>query len=232
MSETTREIPTHAPRAAWRGLALAAVMTGWVTMPAGAELPGRLVPYRALAWSDFQGAPLPHDSEAALVETGLWLGPVVIEIAPRLDGTLAARVEASEIAAFMDPEVSAVRLGSEDAFTLGHAQLHFDIADVFAHRLRARFGELEVHGGSAEKLEAELLELLALETDAILADLAQTQARYDLETRHGRLELRDLSWRAEIGEEVDWWRQRDLLLAADLDPAPPSPPPGSTDHLD
>jgi hypothetical protein len=67
-----------------------------------------------------------------------------------------------------------------DAQLLEHEQLHFDLAEVAARRIRKRFEEFR--DGCHEEGGAEAIQAMVAEIDR---ELQQEQARYDRETRHG-----------------------------------------------
>lgn len=79
-----------------------------------------------------------------------------------------------------------------DAQLLAHEQLHFDIAEVAARKIRARFGEFK--NACTEPGGTEPIQQMVAEIDQ---DLQEEQVRYDRETSHG------INLRAQ-----DQWAQR------------------------
>jgi hypothetical protein len=87
-----------------------------------------------------------------------------------------------------------------DAQLLEHEQLHFDLAEIAARRIRARFEEFR--NGCAEPGRTEPIAQIIAEIDR---DLQDEQLRYDRETAYGT-----------NAEAQDRWRRRVLQLLADL----------------
>jgi hypothetical protein len=70
--------------------------------------------------------------------------------------------------------------GERDAQLLAHEQLHFDIAEVAARKIRARFGEFK--NACSESGGTEPIQRMVAEVDQ---ELQEEQVRYDRETGHG-----------------------------------------------
>jgi len=85
-----------------------------------------------------------------------------------------------------------------DSQLLEHEQLHFDIAEVAARRVRARFEDFR--DGCIEPGRTEPIAQIIAEIDR---DLQEEQVRYDRETAHG----------INVDIQVRWQRRIQQLLA-------------------
>lgn len=123
---------------------------------------------RPLVLADFQGRPRPNELHAALTSA-----TIVARVACR-----ANQFTGSVQAAF-DPTRSWVR--DPAALTpklLRHEQLHFDIAEVYARRLRQKLADVHV---PCAQLGATFDRL----SQGLYAEWEQAEDRYDRETNHG-----------------------------------------------
>lgn len=142
-----------------------------------------------LRWSDFQADPPRGGVESALTSYGLYY-------AWRCRGRV---FEFRVIAAFHPRQswvkAAVVRDSVASRRTLAHEQTHFDIAEVYARRMRLHFGALV---DPCQRSDA------TLDADAqrLVRQGQTTQRRYDAETLHG-LELgQQARWQAEIDREL------------------------------
>jgi hypothetical protein len=79
---------------------------------------------------------------------------------------------------------------------LEHEQLHFDIAELYARKIRKRISELKGRGvNDVKKYNAEITTLLEA------SNVADVQ--YDLETLHGALPKKQLLWEAKVKQELE-----------------------------
>lgn len=78
---------------------------------------------------------------------------------------------------------------------LAHEQLHFDIAELYARKIRQRFSEL--------KIAKEARFTAYLDAYNILWKACRTyQKQYDRETAHGRNLLVNLNWEERVGKQL------------------------------
>ena len=80
-----------------------------------------------------------------------------------------------------------------DAQLLEHEQLHFDIAELAARRLRTRFEDFK--DGCAEPGGVESIQAMVVEIDR---ELQEEQSRYDRETNHGADARTQDRWRRRV----------------------------------
>jgi Bacterial protein of unknown function (DUF922) len=137
---------------------------------------------RPLLWSDFKGpAPSNSGQEGARTVYSLFNGArctrqifefqVITAFLPRQS--------------WVEPVV--LRTTAESQRTLRHEQTHFDLAEVYARRMRKYFAELPA---PCARTTATLDELAG----GFIRDEATTQAQYDEETRNGRLAPKQSEW--------------------------------------
>lgn len=140
---------------------------------------------RKLAWDDFRGTAPLSGQEGALTAYSLFYGI-------RCSGQ---HFQFRVVAAFLphDSWVKPVVLSDAQrrVNTLQHEQTHFDIAEVYARRMRQRFAEVYNPCGTSR----EALDTIA---NRYITDEAGAQARYDDETRHGLTAARQRQWDADV----------------------------------
>ena len=83
-----------------------------------------------------------------------------------------------------------------DIELLNHEQLHFDIAEIFARKMRKCFQELQISKESKFSLYIECYNLLWKES-------REYQKLYDSETRHGLEKEINKQWSIKIKEELN-----------------------------
>ncbi len=85
---------------------------------------------------------------------------------------------------------------TKSAYLLKHEQLHFDIAGLYAYKMRAKFEKLKkqkvANFDSYSKVYAKLW-----------AECRKTQETYDVETKHGQLLEENDSWIKKISEKIN-----------------------------
>ncbi len=144
---------------------------------------------RRLTWSDFQGAPPPGGEEAAKTAYGIYY-------AWKCRGRA---FEFRVVAAFHpnDSWVKPMVLGdsSESRRVLAHEQTHFNIAEVYARRMRRRFAALSSPCARSD-------DQLGFEARRILDEERAFQRRYDAETGHGLERREQTAWEAEIRRQL------------------------------
>jgi hypothetical protein len=146
-------------------------------------------PTRKLSWEDFRAKPPGGRLTGALSAVGFNYA-----FGCR-DGALHAEI----VAEFMpDRSYVADRIitsGLASRAGLEHEQIHFDIAEVYARRVRKFFRELTDACPRAD----EALTALA---QKILKDAAERQRRYDSETHSGEMGVRQDEWARTIRREL------------------------------
>jgi hypothetical protein len=138
-----------------------------------------------LAWSDFQGQPPASKRIAATTASGLSYsytargGPESYE----LDFTVDT---------FFYPEKSWYHPELCDARVLSHEQLHFDISELFARRLRTRLRETPF----SDRVKAEVRKIF----EEVNRELSDFQDRYDRETDFSRNAEAQQAWNQAISK--------------------------------
>lgn len=143
---------------------------------------GRSIPWQPgfrLSWSDFRGQPMAGRRIAATTASGLSYsytargGPDGYE----LDFTVDS---------YFYPDKSWYRPELCDSLVLSHEQIHFDISELFARRLRARLRQIRFTG----RVKAGVRKIFA----EVNRELSEFQARYDRETDFSRNRESQLAW--------------------------------------
>lgn len=144
---------------------------------------------RKLTWDDFKAKPLREldGARSAISHT--------VQIGCR-GGSLQVRV-----LTLFHPQQSSVTYriissGLASRVGLAHEHLHFDIAEIFARRIRRMYAELAEPCPRTD----EALQALA---DPIFRELQAEQRRFDDQTRFGELEAKQLEWAKRIAAELD-----------------------------
>jgi hypothetical protein len=140
---------------------------------------------RPLVLSDFQGRPRPNEAHAALTSA-----TVVAQVACKSN-----KFTGSVQAAF-DPSRSWVRdPATVTAKLLRHEQLHFDIAEVYARRLRQKLTGSQIPcaqlGPTFERL-----------SNGIYADWEKAEDQYDRDTNHGLIPTQQLVWEERVQKQL------------------------------
>lgn len=76
---------------------------------------------------------------------------------------------------------------------LAHEQLHFDIAELYARKIRRKIRELQNKGVNDVKTYNAAIEQLLIESNEV--DL-----QYDIETLHGALSKKQAAWSSEVSK--------------------------------
>lgn len=139
-------------------------------------------PYYSLQWTDFRGAPGAEAHGDAGAVVSIKARPYVVKGKVRYD-----------VRAFFNREKSWKRDTSD--LLLAHEQLHFDIAEVYARKIRERIHDLERQGvNDVKTYNAAVRELLG-ESD-------RADRRYDAETLHGAMTNVQAKWKADVEQEL------------------------------
>lgn len=138
-----------------------------------------------LTWKDFRDKPQLGSKAAAITASGI-----------SYSFTSLARGNAVEadfiVGAFFYPEKSWYRTHLGDAHILGHEQLHFDISELFARRMRKRLSEITF----TLKIKAEVRKIYK----DILKELNEYQELYDWETDFSRNPEKQLEWEQKVAK--------------------------------
>jgi len=95
-----------------------------------------------------------------------------------------------DIVSYFDKDESWVKLEARTPHHLQHEQLHFDITELYARKLKARLGEETFYCGEEERFNRLV--------DELLADWESEQHSYDLETHYSNKHNEQHAWEAKI----------------------------------
>lgn len=150
------------------------------------EVERGLIPWsteRQLDWDDFRGPPQRRSVMVAESFTQLsyyW-------------DCNGDEVEFS-VHAHFNPRKSWVR-GEPTTKLLEHEQLHFDITELYARRLRRNFSELDAPCSYPK-------EMISDHYRELMSDWRKTQERYDRETSHSLVRSEQKKWEEWVSEEL------------------------------
>ncbi|WP_142783655.1 DUF922 domain-containing protein [Changchengzhania lutea] len=142
-----------------------------------------------LSWSDFRAAPDNKTSAVATTASGITLGSSIRQTDTEVISYTAT------VKAHFYPDKSWYKSQLANAHVLGHEQLHYDITELFARRLRQRISKLEVSNAIKNDLRSLHLK--------INDDLAHMQDTYDTETNYSRNVEQQTAWQGFISQELD-----------------------------
>ena len=149
---------------------------------------------RALTWADFKSQPTPADRLALTSTT--------------IDVQVGCQdfVFSSKVKAVFVPTESWVREATKASPNLlRHEQLHFDITEFHARRLRQKLSLLKL---DCDHLQPTFQNL----TKAVFTEWQREESRYDQETNHGLNEVKQKYWEQQT--------QKRLALLNDFAAAP------------
>ncbi|MDT7827564.1 DUF922 domain-containing protein [Pricia sp. S334] len=142
---------------------------------------------RKLQWSDFKGSYFKTEWAAATTATGISYAFTTTEENGRQFLEIEVRCEFYPYRSWYRPEVC-------DANTLGHEQLHFDIAELYARLFRKRLGEASFTSDVKDEVKAIYKQ--------ILKELIAFQNKYDRETDFSKDVRQQRLWNRTIAEEL------------------------------
>lgn len=136
--------------------------------------------YYTLVWDDFQGSPDPDARGDAATAVQISARPYMVKKDIRYDVT-----------AFFSRSKSWVRDGSGSL--LSHERLHFDIAELYARKIRKKIAEMKEQGINDIKSYNSAI-------NALLQESNDVDRLYDAETLHGALPKRQAQWADRVKE--------------------------------
>lgn len=141
-----------------------------------------------LQWSDFQGQPNTSSDAAATTASGITFGYRLSET----DGEITQFK--ADVTAHFYPEKSWFKPQEVSNHILGHEQLHFDITELHARKLRQQISKLTISKSVADKMDALHME--------ILKELSAMQNQYDTATDYSRNREQQQLWKNDIQEQL------------------------------
>ena len=142
---------------------------------------------KRLTWADFKGKIPPAAVPAATTASGISYSYTanLIHHEVSLD---------FEVNAYFYPNESWYKPDICDDVTLSHEQLHFDIAELFARKMRDKLKRTSF----SDNVKAEIRKIYK----EILAELQEFQELYDWETDFSRNRGKQLEWNQKIAEAL------------------------------
>ena len=156
-----------------------------------AQLPGNRIPWTSepLSWEQFLGKPDPANPFHANTSSGISYSWSMKQTGPSIEFIY-------EVQSYFLPGESWVKPGKNSAHLLAHEQLHFDITELHARKLRKAMQEFDV---STPNLKPALQNLYK----NIEASRAGMQKQFDAESRHSMDAEAQLRWQNSIKEEME-----------------------------
>lgn len=141
-----------------------------------------------LTWSDFKGTPNLRDSAVAVTASGISFGYSIKQTNNEVTNF------STQVHAHFYPEQSWYKPDRADIHVLNHEQLHFDITELHARKLRYEISKLKI----TNHVKSELKTL----QKNINIELKKLQDKYDLETNFSRNKEAQAQWKAYITQEL------------------------------
>jgi len=160
---------------------LALLFSTWSSLAQNAESIAWSDSYE-LNWADFQGKPDSLEVHLQKAET-----KTTIEVVTKIRVTTIEY----EVVCYFEKDQS-WKMPDVSPALLAHEQLHFDISEIYARKLRQQLPELTFI--SRDDLEEKVR---ALYRD-ILLETVELQHQYDLETEHSRNRKQQKIWKEKI----------------------------------
>ena len=140
---------------------------------------------RPLVLADFKGRPRPGEAHAALTSA-----TIVAQVACK-GGQFTGHVQAA-----FDPATSWWREpATMTPKLMRHEQLHFDITEVYARRLRQKLAGVHMPcaqlGSAFERLSKD-----------VYADWEKAEEQYDRDTNHGLKPEQQAQWEAQVQKQL------------------------------
>lgn len=147
----------------------------------------RWAPDHRLSWSDFKAQP-PKDSRvAAITASGISYRFSALEKGGQME------VDCN-IETFFYPESSWYIPETANEVILSHEQLHFDISELFARKMRERVARFSF----TSRVKSEMKKIY----EQILKELQTFQKRYDEETNFSREVEKQTEWNNKIAQAL------------------------------
>lgn len=143
----------------------------------------------ALTWEDFKAPPDPNSPFTANTSSG-------ISYSWSLKTSVLGKEYKYEVHSFFNPGKSWVKNGGS-VHLLAHEQLHFDITELHARKLRKAMTQFDF------KKSLEVKAALQAIYQKMERERASMQNKFDLETRHSMDEAAQLKWQEFIEVELE-----------------------------
>lgn len=135
-----------------------------------------------LQWDDFRGEPDDSSHGDAATSVSIKAKPFVV----RKDISY-------DVVALFNRSKSWVR--DKSPSLLSHERLHFDIAELYARKIRKKISELKASGVDDVKTFNAAIEELLHESNEV-------DIQYDIETLHGAMSKKQAAWEKKVEDEL------------------------------
>lgn len=142
---------------------------------------------RKLSWKDFRGRPFETAWAAATTASGISYEYSGTE---QPDGYILE----FKIGAYFYPDKSWYQPTLCDPNVLAHEQLHFDISELFARKMRSEVSNTRFTHNARAEVKAIY--------KRILKELSEFQARYDRDTDYSRNLEKQLFWQEKVARSL------------------------------
>ena len=154
--------------------------------------------FYTLSWEDFEGRP----TEGSMGDAGT---AVLIKAKPYYvkDQILY------DVEAYFNRKKSWKR--AESDALLRHERLHFDIAELYARKIRKKIADLKAQ-------ETTDLQVYNAAIKALLQESNEVDQRYDLETLHGAMQRKQALWEQQVNEQLQglkYYKKRKRVITAE-----------------
>jgi hypothetical protein len=160
-----------------------AITTGMSETAGGPPAPIQWSAHKKLSWSDFQGQPDRYSDMQAMTHSGIDFSYDCYR------GEFRVNIQAS-----FDPSKSWRKRSASDRI-LAHEQLHFDITELCARRMRKAFSE---QPDPCRLGNAQIMKIANQHFDY----WKKLQQQYDIETRHSILREKQAEWEGKVAAEL------------------------------
>ncbi len=143
---------------------------------------------RKLTWADFKANPDVQSDAVALTASGITFGYSVKRLDDEVVGFNAT------VESLFYPNKSWYKKDIANNHILNHEQLHFDITELHARKLRQQVNQLKVSQNIKQQLEQ-------LHKDINIA-IAKMQHQYDQQSNHSINSEMQSAWHQKIREEL------------------------------
>ncbi len=144
-----------------------------------------------LVWSLFQGEPKLESPFHAETNSGISHSLSVKQSDKHIEFDF-------EVHTYFIPAHSWVKEGERSEYLLGHEQMHFDITELHARKLRKELREYKIGKGYKRELQAIYKK--------IQTQSHQMQQKYDAESNHSLNREAELKWRDFVKSEMEKYK--------------------------
>lgn len=148
-----------------------------------------------LSWDDFKAPPSSDSPYHANTNAGMSYGWNIRQE----NGDIELQYE---VLCFFNPNSSWVRPESKTEYLLQHEQLHFDITELYARKLRKKLAEVK-----PQHLKRDPRQHLNQLYEAIMKEKTLTQAKFDRETKHSINREAEVRWRGYVKREMNKYKK-------------------------